>query len=301
MPAATFLEAPTVFQAVPDTDVSPLTVAATGGALGAIVTGLNARRPLPPEIVFRLKQALNDHHVLIFKDQDVSEAELVAFATHFAPLFVPPADVPVLGSAEGSPTVVTIANTEGGLLGNRELTAHIDHHWTPYPSSGSLLYALEVPSQGGDTHWTNLVQAYEALDPATKARIADLRLRVYNPFVRRPGLGGTTYRVAADDPPEEAVYAHPLVRTHPESGRKILYLNESNDVELIGVDPQEGAALIARLRIHLRQPEFVYPHRWSVGDIVYWDNQATQHYRPAFDASERRVMRRVSLAGSRPF
>ena len=280
---------------------SEITITSTNGPLGAVVRGLDARKPLRPEAVFQLKQALQNHHILIFKDQDISEEELVAFATHFAPLFVPPSDVPVLGSAEGSPTVVTIANSEKGYLGSHELSPHIDHHWTPYPSSGSLLYALEVPSKGGDTHWTNLVQAYETLDAETKSQIADLRLRVYNPFVRRPGVGGSTYRAAIEDPSDVPVYSHPLVRTHPESGKKILFLNQSNDVELIGLEPKEGAELIAKLREHTQQPELIYQHRWSVGDIVYWDNQATQHYRPAFDAQEPRVMRRVSLAGSRPF
>ena len=271
---------------MPDTAI----VTSTGSALGAVVTGLDTRRPLTPDSVFQLKQALNDYHILIFKDQDVSEAELVAFATYFGPLFVPPVEVPVLGSAEGTPSVVTIANTANGLLGNRELSAHIDHHWTPYPSSGSFLYALEVPLQGGDTHWTNLVRAYETLDADIKAQIAELHLRVYNPFLREPR-----------NPPDGVVYTHPLVRTHPESSKKILFLNESNEVELVGVDPQEGSALIAKLRAHLQRPEFIYRHHWSAGDIVYWDNQATQHYRQAFDERERRVMRRVSLGGGRPF
>ena len=94
---------------------------------------------------------------------------------------------------------------------------------------------------------------------------------------------------------------HPLVRTHPDSGRRILHLGEKTEVEIVGVEPQYGAALVARLRRHLLQPRFAYTHRWSVGDIVYWDNQATLHARSAFDNGERRLLKRISLSGSRPF
>ena len=97
------------------------------------------------------------------------------------------------------------------------------------------------------------------------------------------------------------VFPHPLVRTHPESGKKILYLDYTTEVEVVGLEPQEGKELIEQLRNHLHQSKFYYQHKWSVGDIVYWDNQSTLHYRQAFDPNQRRVLKRISLAGSRPF
>ncbi|MBK1715781.1 hypothetical protein CKO43_23820 [Rubrivivax gelatinosus] len=200
--------------------------------------------------------------------------------------------------------VVLIANVGGGLLGNDELHAHYDHHWTPQPSASSFLHALEVPSRGGDTTWINAVLAYETLDEATRREIDDLQLITYNPFLRRlrPLASGRAplYRTPEIEPLSPYV-AHPLVRTHPDSGKRLLYLDTHTEVEVLGWPARRGAALVERLRAHLLQPRLAYTHRWSVGDLVWWDNQATIHSRSAFEAGERRVMKRVSLAGTRPF
>lgn len=270
--------------------------------LGAVVTGLDASQPVAPEVILQLKQALREYHILIFKDQKLSDEQLLNFAFYFGSLFVPPDDIPVLASAPGvTPVVIPISNVDGGYTGAGEIAFHSDHPWTPYPSSGSLLYALEVPEQGGDTYWLNLNLVYETLDEPTKRRSADLKLITYNPFLRDPNSPKAKYRLDRTIPPISPVFPHPLVRTHPESGKKILYLDYGAEVEIVGIDPQEGAELIEQLRQHLNQPRFYYQHKWSVGDIVYWDNQATLHYRQAFDPNARRVMKRVSLAGSRPF
>ncbi|MBD2454490.1 TauD/TfdA family dioxygenase [Nostoc sp. FACHB-87] len=270
--------------------------------LGAVVTGLDASQPVAPEVILQLKQTLRDRHILIFKNQKLTDDQLVNFAYYFGDLYVPPDDVPVLASQPGvTPVVINVSNVDGGYTGTGELAFHSDHHWTPRPSAGSLLYALEVPSQGGDTYWLNLNLAYETLDEATKRRIADLQLITYNPFLRERNAPKTKYRLDRNIPLISPVFPHPLVRTHPESGKKILYLDYATEVEIVGLEPEEGAELIEQLRDHLNQPQFYYQHKWSVGDIVYWDNQATLHYRQAFDANERRVMKRVSLAGSSPF
>ncbi|MBD2336727.1 TauD/TfdA family dioxygenase [Calothrix sp. FACHB-156] len=270
--------------------------------LGAVVTGLDASQAVAPEIILQLKQALRDRHILIFKNQQLTDEQFLNFAFYFGSLFVPPQDIPVLASEAGAtPVIIPVSNVDGGYTGTGELAFHADHHWTPYPSSGSLLYALEVPSQGGETSWLNLNLAYETLDEATKKRIADLQLITYNPFLRDRNAPRSDYRLDQSIPLISPVYPHPLVRTHPESGKKILYLDYATEVEVVGLEPQAGAELIAQLRQHLNQPRFYYQHKWSVGDIVYWDNQATLHHRTPFDPSEIRVLKRVSLAGSRPF
>ncbi|MFQ4141295.1 TauD/TfdA family dioxygenase [Chlorogloeopsis sp. ULAP02] len=270
--------------------------------LGAVVTGLDASQAIAPEVILQLKQVLRDYHILIFKNQELDEQQFLKFAFYFGSLFVPPNDIPVLASEPGvTPVIISISNIDGGYTGTGELTFHSDHKWTPYPSSGSLLYALEVPTQGGNTYWLNLNLVYESLDEATKHRIADLQLITYNPFLNQPNAPRSKYRLDKSIPLISPVFPHPLVRTHPESGKKILYLDYATEVEVVGLDPQEGAELIEQLREHLNQPQFYYKHKWSPGDIVYWDNQATLHYREAFDPNERRVMKRVSLAGSRPF
>lgn len=270
--------------------------------LGAVVTGIDASQTIAPEVILQLKQALRDYHILIFKNQSLNDEQFLNFSFYFGSLFVPPDNIPVLASQPGvTPVIIPVSNVEGGYTGTGELAFHSDHKWTPFPSSGSLLYALEVPSEGGDTSWLNLNLAYETLDESTKKRIANLQLITYNPFLNKPGEPRKKYREDKSIPLISPVFPHPLVRTHPESGKKILYLDYATEVEIVGLDPQEGQELIAQLRYHLHQRQFYYQHKWSVGDIVYWDNQSTLHYRQAFDPNQRRVLKRISLAGSRPF
>jgi alpha-ketoglutarate-dependent taurine dioxygenase/alkylation response protein AidB-like acyl-CoA dehydrogenase len=274
-------------------------------AFGAQVAGLDATKPLDASQVVALRQGLLDHRILVFRNQQLDDPQFRRLASYFGSVYVPPRDAPVLGSdgAGVVPDIVVVSNVDEGLLGNWDLPAHSDHHWTPEPSSGSLLYALEIPPEGGDTTWYDLVAAYEALDDATRAQIDDLKLITYNPFLRRKfplDSGFPLYRTP-DITPLEPWVAHPLVRTHPQSGKRLLYLGARTEVEIVGYDPVEGAALIGKLRAHLASPRFSYTHRWQVGDIVYWDNQATLHGRTEFDASLRRVLKRISLSGSRPF
>ncbi|MFK0732720.1 MAG: TauD/TfdA dioxygenase family protein [Gloeotrichia echinulata GP01] len=270
--------------------------------LGAVVTGLDASQPVPPEVILQLKQTLRDRQILIFKEQQLSDDQLFNFSLYFGDLFVPSDETPVLASKPGeTPVVIPISNVDGGYTGTGELNFHSDHKWTHRPSSGSLLYALEIPSVGGNTYWLNTNLAYEALDEATKEQIADLQLITYNPFLQDRSQPRSLYRLDKTIPLISPVFPHPLVRTHPETGKKHLYLDAATEVEIVGLEPEAGAALIEQLRQHLTQPQFYYQHKWSVGDIVYWDNQATLHYREAFDPNERRVLKRVSLAGSRPF
>lgn len=272
----------------------------TGGALGAFVDGIDAGKPLSGSLAHRLRQALAEHRILVYRGQKLTDPAFLAFATHFGGVFRPPQDVPVLASSPAgiAPDVVPVANVEGGYTGNGELTPHSDHQWAPLPSKASLLYAVEVPRAGGETSWFDLVAAYDDLDEATKARIEHLQLITYNPFLRQPGEPRHRYRTP-DREPLGPAFPHPLVVTHPVNGRKLLYLSTHTEVELVGVDAVEGEALVARLRAHIDQAKFRYTHKWTPGDIVHWDNIATLHSRTAFDPSERRVLRRVSLAGGR--
>lgn len=274
------------------------------GALGAIVTGLDAALPQSAEVILTLKHALHEHLILVFKQQQLQDTELLAFASYFGAIFKPPTDIPVLATQADSgvpPDVVPVSNAvgEGDYTGHGELTPHSDHHWTPQPSSGSFLYALELPKDGGATSWYNTVQAYADLDDGTKHEIDDLQLITYNPFLRTKGEIRPKYRFA-DQPILGAAFPHPLVRTHSESGKRGLYLGTHTEVEVVGYDDQRGSALIERLRAHIVQPKYRYEHQWEVGDIVYWDNQVTLHSRTAFPAEQRRLLKRVSLAGGRP-
>lgn len=274
--------------------------------LGAVVQGFDARLPPRASQVLAIKRTLQARRIVVFREQQIDDGQFLRLATSFGSVFQPPRDVPVLASdpyGGNTPAIVKVSNVEEGVLGHHELSAHSDHHWTPEPSSGSLLYALEVPRAGGETTWIDQIAAYEALDEATRNEIDDLKLITYNPFLRRlhPLPSGFPRYRTPDISPLEPFEVHPLVRTHPDTGRKVLFLDEATEVELVGVDPVRGQSLIERLRAHLLQPRFAYTHRWQVGDIVYWDNQATLHARTGFDPSERRVLKRISLSGSRPF
>ena len=297
------------FQEPSEIRIEPL----TDEALGAVVYGLDARKAQSGETIFKLKQALAEHLILIFKKQSLDDLQLLAFASYFGAIFRPSADNPVLGSAEDTgtpPDVVPVSNAvgQGDYTGNGELTPHADHQWTPTPSFGSLLYAIELPKDGGKTTWFNTIKAYDALDDDLKQHLKGLQLITYNPFVRAQSNNGqrnyavdTPYYRYKDQPIIGHAYPHPLVRTHPESGRKALWLNTRSEVELVNYDDQAGSQLIADLREHLLKDEFNYQHQWETGDIVFWDNQVTLHSREPFPADQRRLLKRVSLAGGRPF
>lgn len=285
-------------------------ISPTGGVLGAIVTGVDASRPLEPDAILQLKQAWRDRHLLIFQDQQLTDEQLLAFASYFGDILQQPAYIR-RGETEPylPPLVLTLANASTqessvNILPNyRQILPHIDHDWLPIPSSGSLLHAIQLPEDGGpDTYWVNLVQAYEKLDETTKQQIAGLQLRHFNFYGKyRDEYAEPTYAAGRSPEPGERVATHPLVRTHPDTGKKILFLNATGDVDIVDYDRVEGAKLIARLREHIQQPHLAYQHHWSKGDLLYWDNQATAHYRPKFNANATRILKRVSIRGSRPF
>lgn len=300
---------PDAFQASNEIQITPL----KDQALGAVVTGLDARKAQSGETIYRLKQALAKHLILIFKQQSLDDLQYLAFASYFGAIFRPSADNPVLASQSDTgtpPDVVPVSNAvgQGDYTGHGELSPHADHQWTPLPSFGSLLYAIELPQSGGETSWYNTIQAYDALAPELKAHIDQLQLITYNPFVRANSNKGSDnyannspYYRFKDQPILGHAYPHPLVRTHPETGRKALWLNTRSEVELLNYDDVAGSALIAQLRKHILKPEFRYDHSWETGDIVFWDNQVTLHSRTPFPAEQRRLLKRISLAGARPF
>lgn len=297
------------FQNPHEISIKPL----SNAALGAEVWGLDARKAQSGETIFKLKQALAEHLILIFKQQQLDDTQYLAFASYFGPIFRPTADNPVLGYQADTgtpPDVVPVSNAvgQGDYTGYAELSPHADHQWTPQPSFGSLLYALQLPHEGGQTTWFNTIKAYDALDQDTKDQINNLQLITYNPFVRAQNNKGWNsnqtkmpYYRFKDQPIIGHAYPHPLVRTHPETGRKALWLNTRTEVELVNYHDQAGSELIAKLRTHLLKPEFQYEHQWQVGDIVFWDNQVTLHSRKAFPSDQKRLLKRISLAGGRPF
>lgn len=280
-----------------------LKVVPTGSACAAEIRGVDLSQEQPGEVIYAILQAFAEHMVVIFRGQSLEQERVVEVAQWFGPLNRPSKDIPVLGDAD-QPPIVPISNTaEGGMLGNRDLFPHSDMSYLPVPLLGALLYAVEIPDSGGDTSFANLYQAYEELDAETKAQIEGLKAWSYNPYTPRfadrgAELGGANQKFAASDLPD---FPHPIVRTHPVTGRRSLYIGGLCE-EIVGMEDNEAAkALLNRLLEHVDQPQFYYTHRWVPGDLVVWDNRCTNHKRTTWDENDSRLLYRVQIAGTIPF
>ena len=256
-------------------------VVPSGGALGAEIRGVDLSQPLSEPEVATIRRALLDHFVLLFPSQRITDEELVRFTSYFGQ------PVEHVRQQRDRPVkeVFVISNVREngepiGALGNEEVGFHSDLSYLPQPGTLSLLYAVEVPRTGGDTHWCNCCAAYEALDEDTKDKLKGLRA------VHR-------HYVDSQNPPGPV--AHPVVCTHPESGRRALYVGPHLTRSVVGMAPADSDALLQRLYRHLSQPRFTWTHSWRVGDLVMWDNRPTMHRRDAFPDTERRVMMRTQI------
>jgi taurine dioxygenase len=178
-----------------------------------------------------------------------------------------------------------------GALPDGEMTFHSDQCYVEIPSSGAMLYALEIPSWGGDTLFSNSYLGYETLSPEMKMRIAGLKaLNVYDydAWLTKGPVSDTAPR-----------YVHPIVRTHPGSKRKALFINRMMTNHIVDMDRKESDELLGFLFDHMEQPQFIYTHKWKVGDVLLWDNRCTLHARTDFPP-ERRLLRRITILGERP-
>ncbi len=272
-----------------------------GGPLGAEVRGLDLAGEPPGEVVFQILTAFHAHHVLLFRDQHLTRERLLEVGQWFGPIFTPPPDIPVLGGADQHPVVAVSNVAEGGVAGDGPLPTHSDLHNMPTPAAVSLLLALEVPERGGETSWSNLHQAYDELEPEIRERIRGLRGTSPNPYVgERPTAlsAAGPNQLFRDDPVPEV--PHPIVRLHPTTGRPSLYVSPFVD-RLLGIEEEEGAALLARLHEHVDREHLYWTHHWRAGDLVVADNRCTNHKRAPFEPGQRRTLLRVMLGGSRPF
>jgi len=284
-------------------DLSEFKVVPTGGPVGAFIEGVDLRQDQPGDVVFAILEAFHEHLAVFFRDQELEPERLLDVAQWFGPLNVPPKDIPVLGD-DNQPPVVPISNAvEGGMLGHRDLFPHSDMSYLPIPLLGALLYSVEVPGEGGRTSWSNLYQAYEELDEETRSLVEALQSWSYNPYTPRfadrgADLGGANQKFVEEDLP---VFPHPIVRTHPVTGRKSLYIGGLCE-EVVGMEDSEAAQmLLKRLLDHVDQDHMYYTHDWRPGDLVVWDNRCTNHKRETWDNSMRRLLYRVQIAGTRPF
>jgi taurine dioxygenase len=259
--------------------------------IGAEVGGVDLREPLDDATFAEVHRALLEWKVLFFRDQVVTGEQHRAFAARWGELevhpFLPQGDVPEIVRFE-----------RGEDNKPTENIWHSDVTWREVPSLGSVLRAVEVPSVGGDTMWADMGAAYDGLPDDVKARIDGL-VAVHD-FTHSFGLALDPDRLAemqAAYPPAH----HPVVRTHPETGRKTLYVNDVFTSHVLGLDPDESDALLDLLGRQARVPEYQCRFHWRPNSIAFWDNRSTQHYAAADYWPNRRVMERATIVGDRPY
>jgi len=273
--------------------------------IGVTIDKINLASDLSATLIIQIQDLLSKYKVVVFKDQHLTDEQLSDFAFRFGPPFVPDNKFPVLGSKDSSNPIVIVGNQaheySNSYLGHQEVLPHSDHQWLKCPSSASLLYALDIHLNSAPTVWFDMVQAYNMLDSETKSIIEEINSITYNPFYRTFGSVSAKYVDRNIDIPPGDTFPHPLVRTHPLTKEKILYLNIAYELDFVGVPYKVGNELFSKLNDHIINLSYKYEHHWHNGDLVFWDNRSTIHYRPSFDSSIRRVLKRVTIGGEMPY
>jgi taurine dioxygenase len=281
-----------------------MTVIPSGAPLGAEIVGVDVSQVLDETTFRALDAAYNAHIVVVLRHQQLTPASLLQFARRFGELEISPRTQFAL---PGYPEILLLSNildVAGRPIGNADAgrTWHTDMSYTATPPRGSLLYAVEVPRnvQGaplGPTLFVSTAAAYDALPTAMQTRLAGLRA------IHRAGakqyITGSTLAAAVQDLPD---VIHPVVRTHPVTGRKALYVRAGECVGIVGMPEAEAVPLLQELSDFVTQPAFLYRHTWQVGDLLLWDNCCAQHLAVKdYELPQRRLMHRVTVNGSVPF
>jgi taurine dioxygenase len=275
-----------------ETEFRTITVAPLSPTIGAEIGGVRMGPDVPDDQIREIRQALLEWKVVFFRDQDVTVAEHVAFGRHFGELEIHP----FTPNREDHPEVVVIHHDESSKRGENQW--HSDVTWRLEPSLGSILRARVVPPVGGDTLFADMFAAYEGLSDEVKEKI-DGATAVHS-FEQNFGRGMT------DEQRERFLEKyprprHPVVRTHPESGQKGLYVNAAFTTHIEGMDEEESAKLLRFLYRQASTPEFQCRFRWQENSVAFWDNRAVQHY-AAFDYHPHtRRVERVTVVGDRPY
>ena len=269
--------------------------------LACEIVGLRLWEHQDAQTLDQLRALWATHPVLVFRRQALSEDELAEFSARFGPLertvrtdWASPVRAEVglisnLKDAQGKPI---------GGLGDGEIQWHSDQSYMLNPATGAMLYALELPPEGGATSWVDLCAAYAGL-PDRLRRGAEGRRAIFSYAKRLAGYQGVDRTISEEAKRKTPPILHPLVHTHPITGRTALYLDSTTAVGIDGMDETSGSALLEEIYQFATRPEFVYRHHWRVGDALLWDNGFTMHRREPFDPSARRLMKRTTIFLSR--
>jgi taurine dioxygenase len=249
----------------------------------------------------QIETAWHRHSVLLFRDQKLSDDDLLAFSRRLGDLDPPPNQERGRQSPPGYPDIYVVSNVlddKGepiGALGAGEAVWHTDMSYLELPPDASMLYALEIPPSGGNTSFCGMQAVWRALPAPLKAKLGTRRIKHDGTF----NSGGYVRQgVTPTDDPHKAPGAwHPSLCVHPETGEEMLYLGRRRNSYIEGYDAETSSRLLDELWAYATQPKFCYEHRWRVGDLLLWDNRSTMHRRDPFDNSMRRVMHRTQIKG----
>ena len=275
---------------------------------GAEIRGIDLSQPMPIEIIEAVRSAWHDNPVLLFREQHLDDSQLMGLAQNFGELELPPSQLLKYSHGSGqkdeiAPEINVISNIveDGkpiGQLGAEEAKWHSDTGFIEKPPAGSFLHAKELPGEGGNTSFLNLYDAYDAL-PDDLRKAVENRWSKHDPSYTSDGVLRKDF-IAYADPSMGPGPSHPLIRTHPKTGRKAIYLGRRFNAYILGLSIKESEILLDRLWEHATQDCFKYEHVWSMGDVLIWDNRCVMHRRDSFDPSARRRMHRAQTAGERP-
>lgn len=268
---------------------------------GAWITGLDLSRPLDGETLAAVKAAFARHAVVSFPDQPLSLDELEAFTLQIGPF----GEDPFIKPMEGRPNVLELRREPDEKATNFGAGWHSDWSFQPQPPAATLLRAEVVPPVGGDTLFADCARAYEALSETMKQLLAPLR--AVHSAARPYGTSGVFARETekrtmqiVTSKEAEKTQVHPLVRTHPVTGRKALFVSPVYTVGIDGLTDKEAGAILGFLFAHMTQPQFVYRHAWARGTLLMWDNRCTVHFAEGGYDGHLRVMHRTTVAGDTP-
>ena len=265
------------------------------GACGAEIDGVDLSQPMDEDTFETVERALLDHQVIFFRNQKLTPEQQKAFGRRFGELRVSDQYQPI----DGHPEILEIVKEPDatGIVGN---LWHCDESFMERPALGSILYMIECPDYGGDTMFANQYAAYEALSPGMQEVLSSLHA-VYSDGTLGQRNQGRSMKVHPDAdkrPSYEAV--HPVVRTHPQTGRKCLFVHRPYTIRFDGMTEEESAPLLEYLYAHAARPEFTCRFRWDVGSVAFWDNRCAQHYALNDYAGVRRYGHRITIIGDVP-
>ena len=276
-------------------------VVPSGAALGAEVRGIDLARPLQAAALAAIHEAFERHLVLLFRDQRLSDPELIAFSRHFGTLDLPGPNPYGTTFLPEFPELNVISNVKDGAgrpignLGDGEAVWHADMTYREIPPHAAILYALEVPEGEGDTCFASMIAAAEALPPELRRR-AQGRQAIHDEAHNSAGMLRKGYE-EIDDPRLTPGARHPLIRREPGSGREALFLGRRPHAYVRGLELAESEALLDALWAHATEDRFTWRHRWRPGDLLMWQNLWVLHRRDAFDPAARRLLHRTQIKG----